>query len=272
MAVSLGLADEHDRRPCPVDRADVVVEERLHSQLVQDVVGNFAEMVRCQHLLVVGHRLVAGINVREERNEIRQQQEPQPDEIDRDRQHEHQPEHAGKEDGAVPDGELQIVEFLGVVFHPVRRPGPQQVDDHDRHELEEIQVHSRPARHVLASGPGCRNPKELGRLRRRGGDHGQSEKSQERQEQADTLLTFLGAMRLGGGRHHRMPCSGRVIPFSAIRSNSGLGAFSNADGPFNFLGDHELPQALGEVNHSLFLAQPDRLGQLDVFFVAGSAS
>ena len=78
------FADEDDRRSRPVDRADVLVEQRLHSQLVQDVVGNFAEVVGRQHFLVVGHRLIAGVDVGEQRHEIRQQQEPQPDEIDRD--------------------------------------------------------------------------------------------------------------------------------------------------------------------------------------------
>ena len=45
--------------------------------------------------------------------------------------------------------ELQVVEFLGVVLHPVGRSGPEQEDEHHRHELEEVQVQPRPARHVL---------------------------------------------------------------------------------------------------------------------------
>ena len=46
----LGLADERDRRPRPIDRADVAVEERLHPQLEQEVVGHFAEDGRASAL------------------------------------------------------------------------------------------------------------------------------------------------------------------------------------------------------------------------------
>ena len=80
------LADERDRRTGPIDRADVAVEQRLHPQLEQEVVGHLAEMVGSQHLLVVGHRLVADVDVSQQGNEIRQEQEPQSEEIDRDRQ------------------------------------------------------------------------------------------------------------------------------------------------------------------------------------------
>ena len=191
---SLALADERDRRAGPIDRADVAVEERLHAQLVQEVVGHLAEMVRRQHLLVVGHRLVAGIDICQQRDEIRQQQEPQPEEIDRDRQDQDQPQHAGKEDDAVPDAESKVVEFLGVVLHPVGRPGPEQVDEHDRHELEEIQVHPRAARHV----------RDLSQDGERRGSAAEWPAAQPRSERrmtgtpgtGDTLLTFLAAMRL----------------------------------------------------------------------------
>ena len=64
---ALGLADERDRRTGPIDRADVAVEQRLHPQLEQDVVGHLAEMVGSQHFLVVGHRLVAGVDVSQQR-------------------------------------------------------------------------------------------------------------------------------------------------------------------------------------------------------------
>ena len=149
---ALALADERDRRAGPIDRADVAVEERLHPQLEQQVVGHLAEVVGRQHLLVVGDRLVADVDVGQHRDEVRQEQEPQPEEVDRDRQHQDQPEHAGEEDDAVPDAELEVVQLLGVVLDPVGRPGPEQVDEHDRDELEQVQVHPRPARHVWDLG------------------------------------------------------------------------------------------------------------------------
>ena len=65
--------------------------------------ASFAEMVGCQHFLVVGDRLVSDVDISQHGDEIRQEQEPQPQEIDRDRQDQNQPEHAGKEDDAVPD-------------------------------------------------------------------------------------------------------------------------------------------------------------------------
>ena len=58
---------------------------------------------------------------------------------------------------------------------------------------------------------------------------------------------------------YRIPGLARVMPLSTIRSNSGLGATSKAVGPLDLLGDDELPQALGEVDHPLFLADPDGL-------------
>ncbi len=183
MVDALALADERDRRAGPVDRADVAVKQRLHAQLEQQVVGHLAEVVGRQHLLVVGHRLVADIDVGQDRDEVRQEQEPQPQEIDRDRQGQDQPEHAGKEDDAVPDPELEVVELLGVVLDPVGRPGPEQVDEHDRHELEEVQVEPGPARHVLDLSQDGR--KRLGGGRPGGDAQGQNKKSNERQERAD---------------------------------------------------------------------------------------
>ena len=42
--------------------------------------------------------------------------------------------------------ELEVVQLLGVVLDPVGGPGPEQVDQHHRDELEEVEVHARPAR------------------------------------------------------------------------------------------------------------------------------
>ena len=52
------------------------------------------------------------------------------------------------------------------------------------------------------------------------------------------------------------------MPLSAIFNVSALGATSKAVGPLDLLGDDELPQALGEVHHPLFLADPDRVASL----------
>ena len=108
---------------------------------------------------------------------------------------ERQPEHAGEEDRAVPDRELEVVQLLGVVFDPVRRPGPEQIDDHDRDELEQIQVHSRPARHVRHLGQDAETRARLCRLRRRGGNHGRERRTPGTPGTGGTLLTFLTERR-----------------------------------------------------------------------------
>ena len=54
---------------------------------------------------------------------------------------------------------------------------------------------------------------------------------------------------------YRMPCSGRVMPFKRHSQQLRVGSVFERDGPFHFLGHHELPQAFGEVDHAFFLAQ-----------------
>ncbi len=75
LAGDRALAHERDRRAGAIDRPHVAVEDRPHPQFVEHVVGNFAEVIRREHLLVVGHGLVAGVDVGEERHEIGQQQQ-----------------------------------------------------------------------------------------------------------------------------------------------------------------------------------------------------
>ena len=57
------------------------------------------------------------------------------------------------------------------------------------------------------------------------------------------------------------------MPLSAIFKLLGVGGDLEGGGPLDLLGDDELPQALGEVHHPFFLADPDRVAQLDVFLV-----
>ena len=152
---------------------------------MQDVVGNLAQMVGSQHFLIVGHRLVAGVDIRHQGNKVSQQQQPQPDEIDRNGQDQGQPEHTRRKHRAVPDGEPKVFELFGVVLHPVGRPRPQQVDDHDRNELEQIEVHPRPARHVRDLGQDAPIRGRLCRLSRRGKNRRvRTRYRQERREQA----------------------------------------------------------------------------------------
>ena len=57
-----------------------------------------------------------------------------------------------------------------------------------------------------------------------------------------------------------------VIPLSAIFKDSTLGRDLEGGRPLDLLFLDELLEALGEVLHPLFLADPDGVGELDVAF------
>ena len=108
------------------------------------LVDDFAQVVGRQHLGVVGHGLVPHVDVREQRHEVRQQEQDEAERVDRDRPEQHQAEHPREEDDGVPELEPEVVQLLGVVVDPGGGPGPEQVDEHHRDELEEIQVEAGP--------------------------------------------------------------------------------------------------------------------------------
>ena len=171
--------------------ADVPVEHRPHAQLQQEVVGHLAQVIRREHLLVVGHRLVADIRIDQDRHEVRQQEQGQAQRVNRDREDQDQPEHPREEDHAVPERELEVVQLLGVVLDPVGGPGPEQVDDDHGDELEEIQIETRAPQDVGRLGQN--RGEELGGVGPGDGAENRQEDRREHQERANHCGPFLGA-------------------------------------------------------------------------------
>ena len=97
-------------------------------------------------LRVVGHGLVADVDVGEQRDEVGQQQQDQADRVDRDRPDQGEAEHAGEEDDRVPDLEPECCSAPWQSSSTqCGGPGPEQVDEQDGDELEQVQVEARPA-------------------------------------------------------------------------------------------------------------------------------
>ena len=118
----------------------VFVEHGPDAQLEQEAVGDFAQVIGREHLLVVGNRLIANIRIGQNRHEVRQQEQRQAQRINRDGEDQDQPEHPREKDHAVPEGELDVVQLLGIVLDPVGGPGPEQVDHDHGNELVEVQI------------------------------------------------------------------------------------------------------------------------------------
>ena len=110
---------------------------------MQHAVGHLADVVGGQHLLVIGDGLVPDVDVGQQGDEISQEQERHAHGVDGIASTRTRPSTPGEEHDAVPGGELEVVQLLGVVFDPVGGPDPEQVDQEDGDELEEVQVHPR---------------------------------------------------------------------------------------------------------------------------------
>ena len=191
---ALALADEHDRRPRAVGALVPLVEDAVHPHLVHQAVGDLAEVVRREDLVVVGDRLVPDVDISEQRDEVRQEEQDHADRVDRDRPDQDQAEDAGPEDDRVPHLEPGIGQFLGVRVDPAGRPGPHQVDEDDGDELEQVQVEPR------ASGEAGRLPEEgeiaqavgEGSGGRAEGQEGEGGGRGEREARTDHRWPFMG--------------------------------------------------------------------------------
>ena len=108
--------------------------------------------------------------------------------------------------------ELEVVQLLGVVLDPVGGPGPEQVDQHDRDELEEVQVH--PGPRAGCSGDWARiDREELGGIGR-GGERRGSGRGTSTSTRDGRIIADLSPERCSGPRPvstagDREPDSGR---------------------------------------------------------------
>ena len=140
----LGLADEDDRRAGLAPLVVAFVEDPAHPHPVHEVIGDLAEVVGREDLGLVGDRLVPDVDVVEQGDEVREQEQAQAHGVDRDRPDQGEAEDPGREGDRVPHLEAVVVQLAAVVVDPPGRPGPEQVDRQDRDELEEVEVEARP--------------------------------------------------------------------------------------------------------------------------------
>ena len=69
------------------------------------------------------------------------------------------------------------------MFDPVRRPGPEYVDEHHRHKFEQVQVHTRAASHV--GNLGHDGGQRLGGINLGGSAEGENAEGKKRQGEAN---------------------------------------------------------------------------------------